>query len=92
MTSDRIEQTRERLRGQAMDAICGYGEAMFIRGNPYNKPDQRLDQKAVWNALDALVAFERAEARHKDIRDTLDGNEWKQTKAALERICAEVLG
>ena len=61
----RGEPSVEDARNKVMDALCGYGEAMFLKGNPYNKPDQRLDQKAVWQALDNYAAAIRADERRQ---------------------------
>ena len=61
------EPSVEDARNKVMDALCGYGEAMFLKGNPYNKPDQRLDQKAVWQALDNYAAAIRADERRQVI-------------------------
>ena len=49
MTTNAIAAAREAV----MDALGGYGEAMFLKGNPHNRPDPRLDMKAVWQAIDA---------------------------------------
>lgn len=55
-----LDEALRAARERVLDELCGYGEAMFIRGNPHNRPDPRLDQKAFWQELDRYERLARA--------------------------------